>query len=185
LILFHPLATNFFLKMENYSNQQLTKTSISTHYLYPAALFANVRPHLVTTVLGTCVAVCLWDRVKAIGGINHYMLPYWNGVGLATPKYGNIAIERLYQKMLKMGCRPETMIAKIFGGKQSDDIESVFNIGERNATLAFEMMHDYRIEVAAKSVGGPYGRKLQFITNLGEVRMKYVGQAPLNARKSG
>jgi len=66
----------------------------NTHFLYPAALFASRTPHMVTTILGSCVAICLYDPILKFGGINHYMLPLWNGQGLASPKYGNIAIEK-------------------------------------------------------------------------------------------
>ena len=68
-------------------------TDTPKHYLYPSALFVKKEGHMVTTVLGSCVAVCLYDKVMGIGGINHYMLPFWNGNELASPKYGNIAIE--------------------------------------------------------------------------------------------
>ncbi len=59
----------------------------NTHYLHPGNLFAHRTPHIVTTILGSCVAVCLWDPINNIGGINHYMLPLWNGEGLPVPKY--------------------------------------------------------------------------------------------------
>ena len=70
---------------------------INKHYLYPSALFAEKERYMVDTILGSCVAVCLFDSVKKIGGINHYMLPLWNGNGLASPKFGNIATEKLIE----------------------------------------------------------------------------------------
>jgi len=75
----------------------------NTHYLIAGSLFAHKERHMVTTVLGSCVSVCLWDCVRKRGGINHYMLPFWNGEGLASPKYGNIAIAKLIEKMLEFG----------------------------------------------------------------------------------
>jgi len=104
--------------------------TIKTHYLYPAALFAEEDPHLVDTILGSCVAVCLFDPVKKIGGINHYMLPFWNGTGLASPKYGNIAIQKLVEKMLSLGAKKENLQAKIFGGGEVIETKSNhFKIG--------------------------------------------------------
>lgn len=160
--------------MEKSSSAPPLAAKMGTHYLHPAALFVSLKPHLVTTVLGTCIAVCLWDKSLRMGGINHFMLPYWNGDGLASPKYGNIAMERLYHKMLSLGANPKNMIAKVFGGRAHDEGDSVFNIGERNTGLAFDFLEQYGIEVKAQSVGGPYGRKLQFLSNTGEVRMKYI-----------
>ena len=89
---------------------------VKTHFLYPSSLFASNEPHIVSTILGSCVAVCLFDATTKIGGINHYMLPFWNGQGLASPKYGNIAIERLLEKMIALGCKKSNIRAKVFGG---------------------------------------------------------------------
>jgi len=86
------------------------------HFLFPSALFAEKNPHRITTVLGSCVAVCLYDPLTRQGGINHFMLPFWNGSGLASPRYGNIAIEALIDRMHLMGCQTMTLQAKIFGG---------------------------------------------------------------------
>ena len=81
-------------------NSKVTmEEGLGKHYLYPSALFAEKTPFMVDTVLGSCVAVCLFDNQLKIGGINHYMLPFWNGNGLASPKYGNIATEKLVEKM--------------------------------------------------------------------------------------
>jgi chemotaxis protein CheD len=59
----------------------------NSHFLYPAALFASSQPYVINTILGSCVAVCLWDPVYKVGGMAHYMLPLWNGEGLASPKW--------------------------------------------------------------------------------------------------
>ena len=69
----------------------------------------------MTTVLGSCVSICLWDAHARVGGINHYLLPLWNGEGLPTPKYGNIAIERLIDKVRGLG-GGKKLVAKVFGG---------------------------------------------------------------------
>lgn len=85
------------------------------HFLYPSTLFASKDPYVVKTILGSCVAICIYDTVARAGGINHYMLPNWNGHDLASPKYGNIAIEKLLERLYMLGCRRENMQAKIFG----------------------------------------------------------------------
>ena len=68
-------------------------------FLAQSQIFSDTRPHRLSTVLGSCVAVCLWDQRLKFGGMNHYMLPMWNGAGLASPKYGNIAIPKLIEQM--------------------------------------------------------------------------------------
>jgi chemotaxis protein CheD len=148
---------------------------IETHFLYPAALYASKLPTKVSTILGSCVAVCLYDPVLKIGGINHFMLPYWNGQGLASPKYGNIAIEKLFEKMLNNGSQKANIRAKVFGGGEVIETNiSQFHIGERNIQVALEMLEEYRIPIIAKSVGGKLGRKIEYCTDTGEVRQKYI-----------
>jgi chemotaxis protein CheD len=143
-----------------------------THYLHPANLFASAEGHLVTTVLGTCIAVCLWDRLLRIGGINHYMLPLWNGAGLSSPKFGNVAMVRLIEKMEQLGSRRSNLVAKVFGGKASGNEHALLNIGARNTELAEVMLNEAGIEIVARSVGGPFGRKLTFNTATSEVLLK-------------
>jgi len=73
------------------------------HFLLPSALYVSKEPCLINTVLGSCVAVCFWDPVLRIGGMNHFMMPLWNGQGLASPRFGNIAVPRLLEAMLQYG----------------------------------------------------------------------------------
>jgi len=146
-----------------------------THFLYPAALYASKAPTKVSTILGSCVAVCLYDPILKFGGINHFMLPYWNGQGLASPKYGNIAIEKLIEKMLSYGSLKSNLKAKVFGGGEVIETNiTQFHIGERNIKVAIEMLQEFNIPVVAKSLGGKLGRKIEFTTDTGEVRKKYI-----------
>lgn len=145
------------------------------HFLYPSTLFASKDPYVVQTILGSCVAVCLWDPVAKIGGINHYMLPTWNGNDLASPKYGNIAIERLVERMLQLGSRIGNLEAKIFGGGDLISTDrSVMLIGERNIRVARIILEERDIPVIASSTGGRKGRKILFFTHNGEVRHKFL-----------
>ncbi len=148
---------------------------LKTYYLYPASLFADKEPHVVTTILGSCVAVCLFDPILNQGGINHFMLPLWNGQGLASPRYGNIAIERLIERMLSLGSQKENLKAKVFGGGEvlQTNLDS-FHIGERNIRVAIDILKEQGIPVVAKSVGGKVGRRIEFVTSTGEVRQKYI-----------
>lgn len=154
--------------------------SKNVHFLYPAALFASSTPHMVTTILGSCVAVCLHDPVLKVGGINHYMLPLWNGQGLAAPKYGNIAIEKLIEKMIAMGSKKENLIAKIFGGGEVIETHITnFNIGARNIKIAHEMLDEHKITIVGSSVGGKLGRKILYNTETGEVKQKFIQKTTL------
>lgn len=166
------MVTNSFstkMKMES------SKTPLKTHFLYPATIFADKEAHMVDTILGSCVAVCLYDPVKKIGSINHYMLPFWNGTGLASPKYGNIAIQKIIDKMHEMGSKSDNIQAKIFGGGEVVETKNnLFRIGERNIEIAVNLLKENRIKITGQSVGGKNGRKIRFNTESGVVLMKMI-----------
>lgn len=144
--------------------------TLNRYFLYPGSIFATMRACRISTVLGSCVAVCMWDQVARVGGMNHIMLPLWNGEGLATPKYGNIAMEKLLAKLLDIGCRRENLRAKVFGGANvtGTGLEP-YLIGDRNLMLAFQMLEEFRIPVVARDVGGRVGRKIIMNSSTGVV----------------
>ena len=134
-------------------------------------------PALLTTVLGSCIAVCLWDKENHIGGINHYLLPGTPDDDTGDPTRGMAATHMLVRSMLNRRVKLENLEAKVFGGcnslyKSSD----VFRIGKRNSEIAFEILDHYGIPVAAQHVGGGHGRKIVFNTATGKVRMRLLTQ---------
>lgn len=142
-------------------------------YLFPAEIFVSSEPTMVSTVLGSCVAVCLWDFRFAIGGMNHYLLPLWNGDGLATPKYGNIAIRQLLAKVIAKGAERRNVQAKIFGGAAMwSNSDGLFAIGLRNIELAQQQLQELQIPVVASDVGGTLSRKIFFNTGDGSVLLR-------------
>lgn len=141
------------------------------YYLYAGTLFAPAEPHIVTTVLGSCVALCLWDRKRRIGGINHFMSPEWNGSEPACPKFGSVALPELIQKLERLGCARKNLVAKVFGGKASES-ENAFDVGPQNVRYAKEWLAAADMPVLAEDCGGTFGRKLHFHTGTGEVLLK-------------
>jgi len=147
----------------------------SPQFLYPSTMLVSASPRWITTVLGSCVSVCFFDKERNIGGINHYMLPYWNGDGLESPKFGNVAILQLFQKMLDFGAKKEDIVCKIFGGAELlGENQSVFHVGQRNVELAHKLVAELGISVTGSSTGGKQGRKIHFNTGSGEVFQKYL-----------
>ena len=147
----------------------------NTHYLHPGNLFASSNPHVVTTILGSCIAVCLFDPTKKIGGINHYMLPLWNGEGLPIPRFGNVAIKKLIEKMEMLGANKRTLQAKVFGGSSIHKTASgLLNVGLRNIDIAKDMLEEERIHIIGSDMGGSRGRRVLFYTDTGSVKMRYI-----------
>src|SRR5689334_21500466 len=112
--------------------------AIPGHYLYPSNLFANTNRHIITTSLGSCVGICLYNERLRFGGMNHYMLALWNGNGLASPRFGNIANEKLLQELIYLGSAKMHLMAKVFGG--ANQTSSYNDIGARNVQVAFEFL---------------------------------------------
>ncbi len=162
--------------------QTLRNPDIKTHYLFPGTIFAHKEQHLVTTVLGSCVAVCLWHPKAEIGGINHYLLPLWNGEGLPTPKYGNIAISRLIEKVRRIAGEGE-LVAKVFGGASMwTRTEGALAVGERNVELAFNVLAEEKIKVTSQDVWGELGRKIIFDTKTGSVLLRRNPNVAMRAK---
>ncbi len=142
-------------------------------YIHEGELFVSREPIQIATVLGSCVAVCLYDEVNSIGGMNHYLLPLWNGEGLKTLKYGNISTDRLIHEMLRMGAKRENIVAKIFGGA-AINVNSSISVGSRNTQVANDVLVEYGIFIASSDCEGSRGRKILLDTTDGSVYLKYV-----------
>ena len=119
---------------------------------------------LFSTVLGSCVSVCLWDPKSGIGGINHFLLPDQVTNGISTPRFGNVAVRTLLAKLTALGADPASLQAKIFGGAAvlSPRLPGSDALGARNAELARVLLGLAGIPVVAEDVGGVQGRKLIF-----------------------
>ena len=144
-------------------------------FIHVGEIFVGIKPTEIVTVLGSCVGVCLYDKVEMIGGMNHYLLPLWNGNGLESPKYGNIAIPKLIENMENIGCLRHNMEAKIFGRANihRTTTESQM-IGKKNILIAKETLRQYGIPIKAEDTGGNNGRRIMMISDVNRIILKYV-----------
>ena len=143
--------------------------------LYPADIYADKAPSIVSTVLGSCVSVCLYDPILRQGTINNYILPSWNGVDEATMKYGNMSIIHILGKLLMFDSKFENVVAKVYGcAEVLTGMSTNFHIGERNIQIAFEILNEFKIPVLFSDVGGDKGRKINFNTLTGDVEVDYI-----------
>lgn len=152
----------------------LLKSGRTGFYLHPGRVFASSEPHQVTTVLGSCVAVCIWDPRRAIGGVTHYQLPSWAGGSQSSTKFGNVAVTQLIDRLLQSGGIARNLRAKVFGGacvlEAFRNAES--HLGAMNVQMAETLLADAGIPIVARDVGGHKGRKLVFQTDDGAAWVK-------------
>jgi chemotaxis protein CheD len=134
---------------------------------------------LLSTVLGSCVAVCLHDPGRRIGGMNHFLLPFGQGHGTDRPvRYGLFAMEILVNELMKQGAVKARLQAKIFGGAKI--MADLGDIGKANARFAQEFLHTEGIPCLAESLGGTNARRIVFRPSTGVARMMLVPSSNLS-----
>jgi len=145
-------------------------------YLFPGRLFTSSQPALVSTILGSCVAVCFWDPEAAVGGINHFLLPLNPARDGADVRYGNTAMTRLLDSMLERGAATRRLVAKIVGGATVLEAFSGArrSIGDQNIAVAREFLRRLDIRITGDQTGGRRGRKLLFHTGNGSACVREI-----------
>lgn len=140
-------------------------------------------PAVISTVLGSCVSVCLYLPNKQFGGMIHYALPYQfeHNTDDDPLRYGDQAIPVLITEVKKLTIEPiSSLKAKIIGGANCLVRASgggFNNIGEQNIQMARDILRAYKIEVVGEHVGGEVGRKVFFYTADGKVQVASLKQS--------
>ena len=146
--------------------QENTTESIERYYLHPGYIYASSNKAFISTVLGSCVSVCLWDSRNKYGGMNHFIYPKTND-HVRNGRFGNVAAPYLIKLMMELGSRKEDLVAHIVGGANNPVIKT--NIGKKNIEMAEKVLSKHNIKVSIRDIGGQTGRKLVFNTETGEI----------------
>ena len=148
--------------------------------ILPGEYYYTRKPMLIVTVLGSCVAACIRDRVSGIGGMNHFMLPDSGGEGgnlsSASMRYGSYAMEVLINQLMKTGARRENLEAKVFGGGNVLRGFTAINVGERNAEFVRDFLRAENIRIVAEDLNDIHPRKVYFFPATGKVLVKKLKQ---------
>lgn len=130
--------------------------------------------YLIRTDLGSCVALCLWDSVKRLGGMNHYLLPGSASEPSENPTTGHYANQSLIYDMVRCGASLHTLQAAIVGGGQMYPERDFFGIGGSNAAAAEFVLDKYRIPLVYKRIGGDYSRSVELEVESGWLRIREI-----------
>lgn len=147
--------------------------------ILPGEYYYTQEDMLIVTVLGSCVAACIRDRVSGLGGMNHFMLPDSgdaNSPVSASMRYGTFAMEVLINDLLKAGARRENLEAKVFGGGAVLRGFTAMNVGERNAEFVMNYLKTEQIRVVAEDLNDVHPRKVYFFPRSGKVLVKRLMQ---------
>jgi len=148
-------------------NEDLTNSSA---FLEPGRVLVNKDPIVITTVVGSGVAVTLWDSVNRFGGMCHFMFPEIKEKGKTTVEYGNVAIYALIKSMVDFGSKITHLEAQIFGGGEPQKDNTLrTTYGPKNIEAAEKALDKYRVRVVSNDTGGHVGRKVAFNTLKNEV----------------
>lgn len=132
---------------------------------------------VMTTVLGSCVAACIYDVARGLGGMNHFLLSESaSGARIEdeATRYGAYAMEVLINDLMKLGANRSSLECKLFGGGKMFD--SLNDVGAANASFARRFMEDEGIPVSAASLGGRNARRVEFWPTTGRARQREVDQ---------
>lgn len=142
--------------------------------ILPGEFYVTFKDMVIVTVLGSCVAACIRDRVSGIGGMNHFMLPEGDGNGpvSTSARYGNYAMEVLINELLKAGAQRENLEAKVFGGGAVLRGFTALNVGERNAQFVKQYLRAENIRIVAEDLNDVHPRKVYFFPRSGKVLVK-------------
>ena len=149
---------------------------MSTVYIAQGEIaVGNDADMVITTILGSCISICLWDPVAGVGGMNHLLLPDVKTKG-AEVSTGATAMDRLINEMMPIGALRPRLHAKLFGG--SSMLNGKTDIGLRNAAFGRGYLKNEGIPCDAENLGGTKARKIRFWPATGSVQMKFVEEAP-------
>ena len=130
---------------------------------------------VINTLLGSCVACCLWDPDANVGGMNHLLLAGERvGTDAGYDMAGVAEMECLINSIIKLGGRRDNLQAKVFGGAQM--LGTGGKIGNANAQFAFDYLEQENIPCQNSSVGGSSARALRFWASTGQVKMRLVAK---------
>ena len=146
--------------------------------VFPGEFYVTNRSdEVLVTVLGSCVTACIRDPVTGFGGMNHFMLPHHNsgtwGDDLRSTRFGNFAMEKLTNELIKAGCSRERMEIKVFGGGNVTDASN--EIGSDNVQFVLQYLAAEGLRYAAQDLGGTLPRRIQYYPSTGRVVRRLLG----------
>lgn len=144
--------------------------------IFPGDYYVTRENVGLTTVLGSCVAACIWDQTLPAGGMNHFMLPGGGSADAAgsSARYGLYAMEVLINELTKLGAKKSNLRAKVFGGGKVLRNMTTLNVGARNSAFVLDFLQTERIQIVAQDLEDIYARKVLFLPLTGRALVKRI-----------
>ena len=141
--------------------------------LYLGGIYASGQPTVVKTLLGSCIAVCLWDPATRVGGMNHFMLPRGDEATGNAARFGVHAMDQLITATMKAGGDRRRLVAKVFGAAHVLDVQTRgVGVPGQNIDFIRRFLEDEGMPLLSADVGGHSARQVHFHTETGRVFVK-------------
>jgi chemotaxis protein CheD len=150
---------------------------VSEIFLLPGQLAVVKASGVVRTILGSCVAVVLYDGRGRVAGVNHFLLPGPAADGADKLRHGPDAIQALIAAVLAEGVTGRLNAAIYGGGAVVDALTRDFSIGDANIQTARRSLAGAGIPIVDEDTGGSRGRKIELALPACRVRVRYIGAA--------
>lgn len=172
----------------SYFDREFTTRAVK---ILPGEYYATADATAITTLLGSCVSVCLYDRGSGVGGMNHFMLPrilqVTDAIRCSSPsapgcvapcsaRYGACAMRKLLKRLELLGASRSRLEAKLFGAGRV--MAGMTDVGEGNAAFALGYLKEHRIPVVASDLGECCPRKVIFFPATGRALVKRIRALP-------
>jgi chemotaxis protein CheD len=169
-----PAATPDPLRIP--SSLRFATEQAKREFLHPGQLCVSSGASTITTIVGSCVAVCLWNPMLRTGGMSHHILAEWDGTGEKSCRYGDIAVETLVKKMLEVGSYVRNLQAHVFGGACMFEAfrSREHHLGQANVEVAQTILAKHGVPILTLQTGGIRGRKITFELTYGTFTVKEI-----------
>ncbi|MBU0644019.1 MAG: chemotaxis protein CheD [Alphaproteobacteria bacterium] len=147
----------------------------STYIAQGEYAIGNTEDTVISTILGSCVATCLWDPVAGVGGMNHFLLPDGPSSRSDVSSFGANAMELLINALTRAGAVRGRIRAKVFGGAEM--YKGLTNAGNENGVFVLSYLQREGIPCDSQSLGGAQARRIEFMPALGKARQKLVADS--------
>ena len=147
--------------------------------VFPGEFYVTSKPdEMLMTVLGSCVSACIRDPRRGIGGMNHFMLAQgraggWGSHDSQSARFGNFAMEKLINELIKAGCSRDSLEVKVFGGANVTDSNNT--VGAGNADFVLRYLQAEGLRCAANDLGGQLPRRIHYFPTTGKVVRRLLG----------
>jgi chemotaxis protein CheD len=146
--------------------------------VFPGEYYTTMQlDEVLVTVLGSCVAACIRDPIAGLGGMNHFMLPHHDsgswGDDMKSTRFGNFAMEKLINELIKVGCARERMEIKVFGGGNVTETSNA--VGTDNAEFVMRYLRAEGLRCAVQDLGGTLPRRIHYYPATGRVVRRLLG----------